>query len=68
MKINLAFDIERSGATDQYDTIAIGASVLNENFIELDSLLLLGYVETKQNLNQDVGMNFGVKTLIHLIP
>jgi hypothetical protein len=47
MKITLAFDIERSGATNKYDTIAIGASVLNEEFKELDSLLLLGYVENK---------------------
>jgi hypothetical protein len=47
MKITLAFDIERSGATDKYDTIAIGASVLDEEFKELDSLLLLGYVENK---------------------
>lgn len=47
MKITLAFDIERSGATDQYDTIAIGASVLDEEFKELDSLLVLGYVENK---------------------
>ena len=49
MKIALAFDIERTGATDKYDTIAIGASVLDENFKELDSLLLLGYFpeETK---------------------
>lgn len=40
----LAFDIERSGAFDDNHTIAIGASVLDDNFVELDSLLLLGYV------------------------
>jgi hypothetical protein len=44
MKITLAFDIERSGATAFYDTIAIGASVVDENFHQLDSLLLNGYV------------------------
>ena len=44
MKITLAFDIERSGATSQHDTIAIGVSVLDENFNELDDLLLKGYV------------------------
>lgn len=43
MKITLAFDIERSGATDQYQTIAIGASIVDEKFQELDSLFLLGY-------------------------
>lgn len=43
--IVLAFDIERSGATDFYDTIAIGASVLNEKMEELGSLLVKGYSE-----------------------
>ena len=32
----LAFDIERSGATTEYDTIALGASVVDSNFKELD--------------------------------
>jgi hypothetical protein len=36
-KLVLAFDIERSGATSVYDTIAIGACVLNENYEKLDS-------------------------------
>lgn len=44
MKIALAFDIERSGGTNKHDTIAIGASVLDEDFNELDSLFLPGYV------------------------
>ena len=43
MTLVLAFDIERSGSTDEYDTIAIGASVVDENLEELDSLLLLNY-------------------------
>lgn len=40
----LAFDIERSGATAKYDTIAIGGSVLDWTFKELESLSLLGYI------------------------
>ena len=39
----LAFDIERSGGTDKHDTIAIGASIVNDHFVELDSLFLKGY-------------------------
>lgn len=38
--ITLAFDIERAGSTDKYDTIAIGASVIDEDLNELDSLFL----------------------------
>jgi hypothetical protein len=45
MSIVLAFDIERSGATSEYETIAIGASVVNNNFEELDSLFLPGYFD-----------------------
>ncbi len=41
----LAFDIERSGATNKYDTIGIGASVVDTNLHELDSLFLPGYFE-----------------------
>lgn len=49
MTYTLAFDIERAGATDQYDTIGIGCSVVDNNFNELDSLFLAGYFpkETK---------------------
>ena len=45
----LAFDIERSGATSQYDTIAIGAVVLDSNFKELDRYYMNCYFpgETK---------------------
>lgn len=42
--IVLAFDIERSGSTLEHDTIAIGASVVDWNFKELDNLCLLGYI------------------------
>ena len=36
MSLIFAFDIERSGATTAYDTIAIGACVMDSNFNELD--------------------------------
>jgi hypothetical protein len=39
----LAFDIERSGATNKYDTIAIGASVVDGDLNELDTLFLPAY-------------------------
>lgn len=43
MKLALSFDIERSGPTNRDETIAIGAAVVDEDFNELDRLLLLGY-------------------------
>lgn len=42
--ITLGFDIERSGATDTSNTIAIGASVVDNDFTELDNLFLPGYI------------------------
>ena len=41
--IVLAFDIERSGATNKHQTIAIGASVVDQDLQELDRLFLPGY-------------------------
>lgn len=38
--IVLAFDIEKAGAKTEHPVIAIGASVMNESFKELDSLLI----------------------------
>lgn len=35
--IILAFDIERSGATSDYETIAIGAAVFSPNYVKLGS-------------------------------
>lgn len=43
MTIVLAFDIERSGATSQYQTIAIGASVVDSEWNELDSFFMCNY-------------------------
>ena len=39
----LAFDIERSGGLGKHETIGIGASVVDENFNELERLFLPGY-------------------------
>jgi hypothetical protein len=43
--VTLAFDIERTGAKPDNETIAIGISVVDENLKQLDSLLLKGYIE-----------------------
>jgi hypothetical protein len=39
----LAFDIERSGSRDEHDTIALGASVVDFKFDEVDSLFVKCY-------------------------
>lgn len=44
MKI-LAFDIERSGATNEHDTIAIGAAVIDENYKVIDTFRECGYTD-----------------------
>jgi hypothetical protein len=48
----LAFDIERSGATSQYDTIGIGAAVVNQNLELVESLFLPGYFPTGPDSNK----------------
>ena len=45
MSLVLAFDIERTGPSIQDRTIAIGASVVDENLVELDSIFLPCYFE-----------------------
>lgn len=42
--LTLAFDIERTGATTEYDTIGIWASVVDADLKELDRLFLPGYM------------------------
>ena len=42
-QIVLAFDIERSGGTAEYETIGIGASVVSSELEELDSIFLPNY-------------------------
>lgn len=65
-RIVLAFDIERSGATNEYDTIAIGASVVNQDFEELDSLFLPGYFPQKAR-NQKTLDDYWKSTKEHVI-
>jgi hypothetical protein len=42
-KVCLAFDIERSGATGEYDTIGIGTYIVDHELKELDRLFCPGY-------------------------
>lgn len=48
-KIVLAFDIERSGGRSEHDTIAMGASVIDEDFNELDRFERCIYVHDETN-------------------
>jgi hypothetical protein len=61
MKYTLAFDIERSGCTKNYDTIGIGASVVDSNFNELDSLFLAGYFPKETQFEKRCWDEFWVK-------
>jgi hypothetical protein len=47
--ITLAFDVEKAGAGAEYDVLAIGASVVDDEFNELESVFLPNYFpdETK---------------------
>jgi len=45
MAIVFATDIERTGATNNYETIGIGVCVLDSNFNELSTLFLNGYIK-----------------------
>lgn len=51
-----AFDIERTGAKPEHETIAIGVSVVDQNMKLLDSLLLKGYVP-RSITNEEATMN-----------
>lgn len=57
-RIVLAFDIQRSGYTDQYDTIGIGCSVVDEDFKELDKLFLPGYIKDVTKFEKGSWDNF----------
>lgn len=61
MKYTLAFDIERSGCSKQYDTIGIGASVVDSNFNELDNLFLKGYSQKETKFEQRCWDEFWIK-------
>lgn len=57
----LAFDIERAGPTDYQNTIAIGASVVDEDLTELDRMLECGYFEGATKFDQNCWDNFWCK-------
>jgi hypothetical protein len=61
MDIVLAFDIERSGGTAKYDTIALGASVLNSEFEELDSLFVPNYFPSESKFEKKCWDEFWCK-------
>ena len=63
MKIVLAFDIERSGSTNEYDTIAIGASVVDENLHELDRFVYLSYITNETRFEDKCMKEFWSKHL-----
>ena len=52
MTLVLGFDIERSGGLREHHTIGIGASVVDENGKELDSLLLRGHMPSVTNFEK----------------
>lgn len=56
MELVLAFDIETSGPNTNYDVIAIGASVIDSDFKELDSLFLPGYSKKETKFEINCGM------------
>jgi hypothetical protein len=51
----LGFDIERAGPTDDQNTIAIGASVVDENLTQLDSMEECGYFEGTTQFEEKCG-------------
>lgn len=51
----LGFDIERAGPTDAQNTIAIGASVVDENLTQLDSMEECGYFEGVTQFEEECG-------------
>lgn len=59
----LAFDIERSGGRSQDQTIAIGASVVDSNFIQLDSLFTYSYVPGVTTFEERSWSEFWVNNL-----
>ena len=59
----LSFDIERSGSRSQDQTIAIGASVVDSDFIQLDSLFTYSYVPGVTTFEERAWNEFWVKNL-----
>jgi len=62
-RIVLAFDIEKAGPTAAYNVIAIGASVVDQDFNKLDEFFVRGYFKD-QTVFEDLCMNqFWAKNL-----
>lgn len=61
MRYTLAFDIERSGCSKSYDTIAIFASIIDQNFNELDNLFLTGYFPKETKFEKRCWDEFWIK-------
>lgn len=61
MSLVLAFDIERSGGRSDHDTIAIGCSVVDHEFNELDSLFLPMYFPKETVFEERCWNEFWVK-------
>lgn len=59
----LAFDIERSGARNEHRTIAIGASVIDQNFHEHESKLWRNYYRGDTNFEERCLNEFWSKNL-----
>lgn len=51
-KLVLAIDIERSGGRSEHDTIAIGSTVIDEEFNELDRFERCIYIHSETNFEQ----------------
>lgn len=61
--IVLAFDIERSGATFEYDTIGMGAVVMNSNLEELDRYYSNCYFPKETKFEQRCYDQFWIKNM-----
>lgn len=57
----LAFDVEKSGELENHHVIGIGASVVDQNLVELDKLFLPGHVEGKTNFDPKCTKEFWSK-------
>lgn len=63
MRIILAFDIERTGSTTDYDTIAIGAVVIDETYKEIDRYYCNCYFPNETKFEEKCYIEFWSKNL-----
>jgi hypothetical protein len=66
MRIVLAFDIEKAGPSPSDPILAIGASVVNQDFKEMDSLFLPCYVPDKTVFDEKCWDEFWSKRIVTL--